>query len=92
MQDADRAGKEEEVALIEKAGKIKELRQKLKVEDELDCLLTLKEVKTQIRSKMESVKRALEQQEKGNLLKAYSDSYPFYMLEDLLNIVEKRTY
>ena len=55
LQDADRAGKEKEVALIEKAGKIKELRQKLKVEDELDCLLTLKKVKTQIRSKMESV-------------------------------------
>lgn len=64
------------------------LRTKLKVEDELDCLLTLNEVRSLILSKLNSVNYALEQLEQGNVTKAYGDYWPVAALEDLLDTIE----
>ena len=72
----------------EKEKKITTLREKLKVEDELDCLLTVNEVRAIAVTKLDSFNYALEQQEKGNVTKAYRDYAPVAVLENILDTIE----
>lgn len=74
--------------MLKKREKIKALREKLKVEDELDCLLTLNEVRAIAVTKLDSFNYALEQQEKGNVTKAYEDYAPVGVLEDIIDTIE----
>lgn len=49
---------------------------------------TLKKVKTFVETKLKGLKWSLEQMNQGRVGKAYSDSYPLFLLEDLLYLIE----